>query len=153
MATLVCFRDPLVAVRLPPADREAGLGAGMPLHYAVVTDDGDATVYLVGEIDLARAGDVERTILRALAAEPTRMRIDLSAVTFLDASGIRALMVGGREARERGIDFELGEASEVVERVLDVTRLRAIVRAMTERLLAGLGRPTSELDGLRLPPT
>jgi anti-sigma B factor antagonist len=67
-------------------------------------------VSLVGELDLARAPQVERAIVARTAAADAVL-IDLTAVSFLDSAGVRLLdtLVGGYE--QRGAPVRLVVAS------------------------------------------
>lgn len=69
----------------------------MPANDAYRVDitpsDGTATVRLSGEIDLAAREELIDTIAPLLDAEPGRpLVVDMEAVTFLDSSGISALV-------------------------------------------------------------
>jgi len=57
------------------------------------TVDGEGVVRLVvaGELDLATRGELERRLLE-LSSAPTPVRLDLSRLEFIDASGIRVLV-------------------------------------------------------------
>ena len=53
-----------------------------------VIDAGDGVVVVAGELDAATAGQ----LTRRLSAPPPLRVIDLSGVTFIDASGLRVLV-------------------------------------------------------------
>ena len=53
-----------------------------------VIDAGDGVVAVAGELDAATAGQ----LTRRLSAPPPPRVIDLSGVTFIDASGLRVLV-------------------------------------------------------------
>ena len=53
-----------------------------------VIDAGDGVVVVAGELDAATAGQ----LTRRLSAPPPPRVIDLSGVTFIDASGLRVLV-------------------------------------------------------------
>lgn len=79
--------------------------------------EADRTVVrLVGEIDMATAGDAAET----LSNSGLHVRVDLTDVSFLDSSGIRVL-VGAWEARvARGGSFEVFGVSHGVRRALEI---------------------------------
>ncbi|GGL14634.1 STAS domain-containing protein [Mangrovihabitans endophyticus] len=63
----------------------------MSEQWVTVTErDGTAVVRLVGEIDLTNASEVGQSIARGCGAAPAVL-IDLTAVSFLDSSGVRVL--------------------------------------------------------------
>jgi anti-anti-sigma factor len=57
---------------------------------------------LVGAFDLAVADRLSAR-LDQLAADRTRVRIDLGRVQFIDSSGIRALVLAVRNGRQDGV--------------------------------------------------
>jgi anti-sigma B factor antagonist len=70
-----------------------------------------------GEVDMAIADDLERALVSAL--EAADLIVDLSACTFLDSSGVRALVTTIRAARRlnRGLAMVMpsGKARTVLE--------------------------------------
>jgi anti-anti-sigma factor len=81
---------------------------------------GSAQVILTGEIDLSNVD----SLARALAAAPyasDRVVIDLAGVTFLDSTGIAALVVAQRRAVVAGRRLTVANAQGMVRRVLDLT--------------------------------
>lgn len=85
--------------------------------------EGDtATVILGGEVDLSWSSQVRKEVLAALSRAP-KVAIDLSKVTYIDSSGIAALVEGFQNARGKGQDFELVEVSPAVLAVLKLARL------------------------------
>ena len=89
-------------------------------------------VALEGEIDLATVPDAERLIADAEAGQPGRLVIDLSAVTFMDSSGLRVLLTAHRRAEEAGRGFALVRGSDTVNRLLDVTGLTERLEVLDE---------------------
>ena len=73
----------------------------------------------IGEIDTATSGPFSDTIVAVMLASPhPRMEIDLGAVTFLDSSGIRALLVCQEFAAGRGCDLRVVNTHDMVRGVL-----------------------------------
>ncbi len=69
-------------------------------------------VTLTGEMDLA----VEERIRDAIAAAVCStgigaMRVDANAIRFLDASGVRSLLLARQTAEDHGLSFTLGTSS------------------------------------------
>ena len=85
--------------------------------------DGDtAVVRLGGEVDLSWSAQVRREVLDALGKAP-KVAIDLAGVSYIDSSGIAALVEGFQSARGRGQPFELVAISAPVLAVLKLARL------------------------------
>jgi anti-sigma B factor antagonist len=69
--------------------------AGAGQRFAVATeqlDDGTPVVCVMGEVDLATVPALEQTLLGAGENRPRAMIVDLTGCTFLDSSGLRALI-------------------------------------------------------------
>lgn len=91
---------------------------------AIAREDGDGYVLvrLSGEVDLSWSQDVRRAVLDALAGGRP-VGVDLSAVGYIDSSGIAALVEGFQQARTHGRRFALVAASDAVRAVLELARL------------------------------
>ena len=86
-----------------------------------VIEVGDGVVAVAGELDAATAGQ----LARRLSAPPEVRVIDLSGVTFIDASGLRTLVdatgCGGANRRR------LRSPSRPVVRLCEITGLTAML--------------------------
>jgi anti-sigma B factor antagonist len=76
-----------------------------------------------GELDLAAAPSLRAALGRALESGATSVCVDLSAVTFLDSTGLDVFVDASRQARGLGISFVLTGAAANVRRVFDITNL------------------------------
>jgi anti-anti-sigma factor len=89
------------------------------------------TLRLTGEIDLSTAPLVRDAGLAATRQHPPSIRLDLSGVTFMDLSGLNALLVTRRRAVCDGVQVHLVGPGRNVVRVLEATgtdRLFTITR-------------------------
>lgn len=80
---------------------------------------GREQVIAVGEIDLA-TGPRLTDALRAAQARAQSVVLDLSRTTFIDASGVRILLVAGRHARAASRTFTIAHPTSPVERMLQL---------------------------------
>jgi anti-sigma B factor antagonist len=79
------------------------------------------TVVVSGDIDLSAAPAVEDAIFDAVAADGvTLVEVDLSAVDFLDSSGITLLLRGRRRADEHGVAYLVTGAHGIALQVLEL---------------------------------
>lgn len=77
---------------------------------------------LVGEVDMAVAAEVAAAQTREIDTPGvTGLVVDLQRVTFLDSTGIAALVTGMRAARGGGIAFTVTNPHRMVRTVLEVT--------------------------------
>jgi len=93
-----------------------------PNSVASEVHDGYALVRLSGEVDLSWSQAVRRAVLDALAGHAA-VGVDLSAVSYIDSSGIAALVEGFQQARAHGGRFVLVAVSDAVRAVLELARL------------------------------
>ncbi len=117
----------------PTPAEQAAATAVAAISVAPATDTITA-VSLEGEWDLTTAPELI-AIAQRLTAQGQHLIIDLSEVTFIDASTVRALLEADRLARERGCDLvvQLGGAG-FAERVLGITGAdRRLATAATRR--------------------
>lgn len=84
--------------------------------------DGYVLVRLSGEVDLSWSQAVRRAVLEALDRDEP-VGVDLSAVSYIDSSGIAALVEGFQRARTHGTRFALVAVSDAVRAVLELARL------------------------------
>jgi anti-sigma B factor antagonist len=92
------------------------------VSVSTVRDGRVLTVAVSGDVDLATGPVVSDAIAGALAVDGVAaVRVDLSAVGFLDSSGISLLLKGRRGAEERGVTFQVVRASGIPLQVLQLT--------------------------------
>ncbi len=89
---------------------------------ATETIDGCTLIRLSGEVDLSWSQQVREAVLSALA-ESRRVGVILSEVSYIDSSGIAALVEGFQNARTSGSGFALVAISDAVRAVLELARL------------------------------
>ncbi len=75
---------------------------------------------LIGELDIAVADGVEER-LRRLREAGRHVRLDLSQLDFIDSSGVRAIVLGLKHARQSGHELDVDRRiSPTVERMIDI---------------------------------
>lgn len=75
-----------------------------------------------GEIDMTTVETFSHTLTTVLAQErPLHIDVNLSEVTFMDSSGINALMACRAEATPNGCRITISHPRPMVRRVLTVT--------------------------------
>ncbi len=89
----------------------------------VVTQHLDIVVQLCGELDLVAIPSLEECLAVAVAEAPRRLVLDLSALVFIDASGVAALVRAARRADDVAVGMVLDSPIESVRRVLDLTEV------------------------------
>ena len=90
----------------------------LPLRTTVQTTGGRTTVCPCGELDLATAEALTRTLADVARAGPTRVVVDLATLEFVDVVGLGALLRGARAVRAAGGDLVLASPSPMLRRML-----------------------------------
>ena len=90
--------------------------------YPVEENGGYSVVHLTGEVDLNCSPEARKVILECLRRN-NPLLIDLSAVTYIDSSGIASLVEGYQVSRTLKLDFGLVGVSERAMSVLRLARL------------------------------
>ncbi len=101
----------------------------MTLLSFETTMTGDvAVIALQGELDVSGAERLEGELDRiASAQDPGAIVLDLSALDFMDSTGLRLVVLADQRTREQGRAFALVRGGADVQRVFEITR-------MTDRL-------------------
>ena len=86
-----------------------------------VADDDPMTLIVDGQIDAHTAPDVDEALAGVPGDGP--IRVVLSAVTFIDSSGLRVLVRAAKRQTGSGGSLALVEPSEPVRRLLEITGL------------------------------
>lgn len=84
----------------------------------------DGVVRVRGELDVATASTLEQLLLRP--RDPGQsVALDLSELSFMDSTGLRVLLRARQAADRGGWDISLVGASEPVQRLFDLSGVRA----------------------------
>jgi anti-sigma B factor antagonist len=110
---------------------------GRSSRFSVRTeeDHSSATVVVVaGDVDLGTAPDFEDELARAVEEHlGTALVIDLSAVTFIDSTGLNSLVRAFERQRLAGSALALVTDDPRVAMMLEVTRLDRVLRRYATR--------------------
>ena len=90
-----------------------------------------------GELDIYTAPRLKETVLAALNGGARSLAIDLSAVEFLDSTGLQVLMSAKKRTAERGGDVYLMGVGGQVRRVFNLLSLERIFKICRESDLPG----------------
>jgi anti-sigma B factor antagonist len=97
---------------------------GVPALRTTVQRSGRSVVLCAhGELDLATAPELRRALASATAGEAVDLVVDLSGVTFVDASGLAALLEAAQGLRSSGGELRLTSPSRMLRRMLAVLDL------------------------------
>jgi anti-sigma B factor antagonist len=101
--------------------------------------DGVTVVQPAGRLDLLSAAGLRQRLAQEIAAGRRRLVVDLAQVTFVDSSGLGALIGGLKAARLAGGDLRIARPGEQARIVLELTTLDRVLRPYptVEEALAG----------------
>jgi anti-anti-sigma factor len=90
-------------------------------------DPGSVALRLSGELDIVGVPVLERELALALDGRPARVILDLSNLSFLDASGIGVIAGGIDQARRQGTTVTARGPRGIVRRVLQLTGFDSVL--------------------------
>jgi anti-sigma B factor antagonist len=85
--------------------------------------DGEQVVSVTGELDIATAEQAYAYISEVIDGWPMPVSVDLSGLTFCDASGLGVLARIARHARQAGHQFRLAAARPSLLKIMRITGL------------------------------
>ena len=85
-------------------------------------EGGYAILELAGEVDLSCSPEARKQILACLEAGKNLL-VDLSAITYIDSSGVASLVEGYQSAKKLNLKFGLIGVSTAAMNVLQLARL------------------------------
>jgi anti-sigma B factor antagonist len=94
-----------------------------PFGVETVGDGDHVRVAVRGELDLLAAPRLRAALLDATQDGAATIRLDLSAATFIDSTGISVILQAWQRANAAGGRLVLDAASPVVTRVFEVAGL------------------------------
>lgn len=97
--------------------------AATPPPFRLELEPHRATIVVVvhGEIDIATAGQVGERLREVAEAGFPRVVLDLRDVSFIDASGLRAVLRARAASREAEVEFAVIPGPEEVQRLFELT--------------------------------
>lgn len=103
-------------------------------EFVTSTRVGDADVVEVaGEVDVASAPELLAQAQKCLKSPVGGLVVDLAGVTFIDSSGLGALVQMRNAAVAGGKDFRLASVPAPVRRLLDITGLAEVLPSRSLR--------------------
>ena len=94
---------------------------------------------LSGDVDLHSSPEAREAILACLK-QKSSVLVNLSAVTYMDSSGVASLVEGYQTAKKQGLKFGLVAIAQPVMNVLKLARLDRVfpIHASFEECVAGV---------------
>lgn len=86
-----------------------------------------ALIVLEGELDIVGAPELTAAIDGLLAEPGVEVVVDLRGLTFMDSSGLQALLHGHRQAQQAPGSFSLVRGSDAVMRVFELAGVNGLI--------------------------
>jgi anti-anti-sigma factor len=87
---------------------------------------------LTGELDMAGVDGFERLLIADESPEAGTFVVDMRGLTFIDSSGLRALIIADKRVRAEGGRFVVVRGSEQVNEVLEMTGVAKQIELLDE---------------------
>ncbi len=93
------------------------------------TADGVVVVVPRGRLTMVSARRLKEIVGEAVSGGSNRIVVDMGETTFLDSSGLGAIIAGLKAARQAGGDLRIARPTPAVQSVLELTNLDRVLRA------------------------
>ena len=87
----------------------------------------DVTVVVEGAFDTTGAEGFVASVVDALATQPEAIVVDAIGLTFIDSSGLTALLRSRAAAGVAGVGFRISEQSPALRRAIDVAGIEDLL--------------------------
>jgi anti-anti-sigma factor len=81
-----------------------------------------------GELDISTVPRLRDALREARGQDVPLVRLDISQLSFIDSTGLRALLVAAREAEVEGWRLALTRAPAHVQQMFELTRTEGFLR-------------------------
>lgn len=81
-----------------------------------------------GEVDLATVDELENAIDAVFVSNPDPLVIDMRDSSFMDSTGLKALVMAQRRFEENGRSFAVAVSGGPVSRLIDLSGVNSSVR-------------------------
>ena len=117
----------LEAVKAEAVQAEAVQAEAVQLELSCRTGaDGNQVISVTGELDIATAAQAYAYISEVIDSWPTPVSVDLSGLTFCDASGLGVLAKIARHARQAGRQPKLTSVRPPLLKIMRLTGLDSV---------------------------
>ena len=93
------------------------------------TEHGVGVVTPKGRLNMVSARRLKEVLTGLVTGGTTRIVVDMAETTFLDSSGLGALIAGLKSARQAGGDLRIARPTPSVMTVFELTNLDKVLRA------------------------
>ena len=95
------------------------------MSYQVSQTAEETTVFLDGDVDLERSPSARKLLLEWVE-KGHNVIVDMSAVSYIDSSGVASLVEALQASKKNNVDFSLKQVSEPALKVFRLARLEKV---------------------------
>jgi anti-anti-sigma factor len=125
----------------------------MEFSWRIRRGDPVPTVEVAEELDLDSGPYLHEQLRSIMRTHGAYLAIDLTGVTFIDCSGVNALLASGRDARRLGGWMRVAGASPCVRRLIEITGLQQVLEVLPASPLNGRADSVISAAETRLTPS
>jgi anti-anti-sigma factor len=97
------------------------------LHVQTRQDSTGPTIIVVGEFDMTGTERFWAHVSEAVEARPVSLTIEARGLTFIDSSGLAAMVRAREAATEAGVAFRVREPSPPLLRIVEISGLDSLL--------------------------
>jgi len=101
-----------------------------PFSISVAHEAGFLLLHLAGELDMATGPVLRRTIDDLVKPPLLEVILDLRDLTFVDATGLRALLYARQATVSVSAEFQISSVSDVTHRVIRLVNYKVLEDAI-----------------------
>jgi anti-sigma B factor antagonist len=107
--------------------------SGPTLEIVVERSGNSAVLTPKGDVDMARSPVLRKAIGDAMKSSPDRLVLDLSAVSYMDSSGLATLVEALQNSRKGAVPLSLCALTPRVRSILEIARLNTVFSLFDSR--------------------
>jgi anti-anti-sigma factor len=96
---------------------------GRQLELQDAISDGQHVLTLRGELDMASASELKAALVRVCEEKPRVLTLDLRGLTFIDSTGLQAIIAASQECEKLAAEFRLIPGPPAIQRVFEIVGL------------------------------
>ena len=102
---------------------------GLTIRSHELTNGWDS-ISVEGEVDLATVEELQAAIDAAFMDRAEHLVVDLNGATFMDSTGLKALVMANRRFGEAGRSFAIAVSGGPVSRLIDLSGVDSAIRTV-----------------------
>lgn len=106
------------------------------MNFRISDSDGIVLVEVVGELIVGNREEFKRSVLERLEAGERKFVVDFQESSYIDSSGLGALVSLSRKIRESGGELRLAGLNEDLRTLFELTKLDTLFQISDTRELA-----------------